>query len=192
MIAAGQALLEEHGVIEQVVLSDVIRLAGTSTGAFYGRFKDKDAFIKAVLENAFVGLRAQADEVVNAERATGVERPPREVAALIVKHYVEMCRSNQGMFRACLRYFTTRNTYEQPMRTLNRHTQDLFVPMLAGRIQRPGKSTQQIETDVRIAMQMMVGTLTLMLVNNPGPLRLEDKDTAQRLTELMTRFLELP
>jgi AcrR family transcriptional regulator len=189
MIQAGRDLIELHGAFDLVVVSDVIRTAGTSTGAFYGRFKDKDAFIASVLDAVFAELRADADKAIRDDQ-TWAAGTAAEIAAGIVRYYVEMCRQNQGMFKAVLRHFAARDPDSNPMRWLDRHVRSLVAPILAQKMQAETQAGS--ESEVLIAMQMVVGTLTLTLLTDPGPLRFNGKSLEAKLAVMMQRFLLLP
>lgn len=189
MILAGRGLIQQHANFDLVLISDVIRTAGTSTGAFYGRFKDKDAFIDSVLEAAFVEMEAEADKTIRDDEAWA-QGTATEFAALIVRYYVDMCRRNQGMFKAVLRHFGALEPEANPMRRLNRNIQSVVAPTLAQKMKAQGLKAS--ETEVRIAMQMVVGTLTLTLLTDPGPLRFDGDLIEAKLTEMMQRFLLLP
>ncbi|MGY2488936.1 TetR/AcrR family transcriptional regulator [Cupriavidus sp. CP313] len=189
MILAGRELIEQHANFDLVLISDVIRTAGTSTGAFYGRFKDKDAFIASVLDAVFAEMRAEADKVIRNDEAW-MQGTASELAARIVRYYVDMCRRNQGMFKAVLRHFAALDPDSNPMRWLDRHIQSLVAPVLAHKMQ--AQTQDGSESEVRIAMQMVVGTLTLTLLTDPGPLRFDGDLLETKLTAMMQRFLLLP
>jgi AcrR family transcriptional regulator len=188
MITAGRGLIEQYANFDLVLISDVIRTAGTSTGAFYGRFKDKDAFIASVLDAAFAEMQAEADNSIR-EDDVWTRGTASEIAARFVGYYVDMCRRNQGMYKAVLRHFAARDPDSNPMRWLDRHIQSLVAPTLAQKMQ--GRSKAGTESEVRIAMQMVVGTLTLTLLTDPGPLRFDGDLLETQLTAMMQRFLLL-
>ncbi|AEI81933.1 transcriptional regulator TetR family (plasmid) [Cupriavidus necator N-1] len=189
MILAGRDLIEQHGNFDLVLISDVIRIAGTSIGAFYGRFKDKDAFIASVLDAAFAEMRAGANIGLPNDAASVEQGTASEFAARIVRYYVDMCRRNHGMFKAVLRHFAARNPDLNPMRCLDRHIQSLVAPALAKKMQAQAKAGS--ESEVRIGMQMVVGTLYLSLLIDPGPLRVDGDLIETKLTAMMHRFLLL-
>ncbi|AQV98399.1 TetR family transcriptional regulator [Cupriavidus necator] len=189
MIQAGRDLIEQHANFDLVLIGDVIRTAGTSTGAFYGRFKDKDGFIASVLDAAFAEMRAEADKAIRDDEAWA-QGTASELAARIVSYYVDMSRQNQGMFKAVLRHFAARDPDANPMRWLDRHVQSLVVPVLAHKMQP--QTLGDSESEVRIAMQMVVGTITLTLLTDPGPLRFDGDLIETKLTAMLQRFLRLP
>jgi hypothetical protein len=48
-----------------------------------------------------------------------------------------------------------------------------------------------IESEIQIAMQMLVGTLSTMMLTDPAPMHLADDAVKQQLTERMVRMLRL-
>lgn len=188
MLDAGRSLIEQHANFDLVLVSDVIRTAGTSNGAFYGRFKDKDAFIASVLDAAFADIQADADKVMRGDPAWSQGTAP-EFAARIVRYYIDMCRRNQGLFKAVLRHFAALDPDSNPMRGLDRHIQSVVLPVLAQKM--PDQPLNVSEAEGRIAMQMLVGTVTLVLLTDPGPMRFEGDLIETKLTAMMLRFLRL-
>jgi AcrR family transcriptional regulator len=188
MIATGRRLIEQHANFDLVLISDVIDTAGISTGAFYFRFKDKDAFIASVLNDTFSELQIEADQKIR-DDASWSQGTESEIVARIVRYYVDMCRHNQGMFKAVLRHFASLEPDSNPLRWLARHIMDLAAPILAQKIKAQGKDCD--ETEVQIAIQMVVGTLTLILLTDPGPLHFDGDILEIKLTAMMQRFLQV-
>ncbi|CAB3763400.1 TetR family transcriptional regulator [Burkholderia sp. MSh2] len=188
MLRAGRTLIEQHGDFDDVVIADVIRAAGTSTGAFYCRFKDKDAFVAAVMDATFVELRAEADKSV-AEDAVWRSGNARAIAAGIVHHYTDMCRCNRGVFKAVLRYIAPIAPDAHPMRLLDRHIKDLVVPILAPLL--AGRSTKVSTQEIRSAIQMISSTLAMAVLTDPGPMRFEDGTLESHLSLMMQRYLRI-
>lgn len=188
MIRAGRDLIELSGGFDSVVVSDVIRMAGTSTGAFYGRFKDKDGFIASVLDAVFAELRANVEQWIVEDRvlSTGTAF---DIAGSIVRYYVEMCRVNRGIFKAVLRHFATGDPDMNPMRWLDRSIRGHVVPILVGKLQHEVRAHSVF--DVECAIQMVVGTLVVTLLTDPGPLHFNGDSLETSLQAMMRRFLQL-
>ncbi|TCW84089.1 TetR family transcriptional regulator [Burkholderia sp. SRS-46] len=189
MIHAGRDLIEQHACFDTVVISDVIRVSGTSTGAFYGRFKDKDAFVESVLDVVFAELRVNVDQWISEDRAL-TDGTASDIARSVVRYYVEMCRLNRGMFKAVLRHFASRDPDANPMRWLDRHVRECVVPLLAAKLPHLTKANARFE--VESAVQMVVGTLVLTLLTDPGPLHFDGGELEGQLQLMMRRFLQLP
>ncbi len=188
MIRAGRELIEQHANLDLVLIGDVIRIAGTSIGAFYGRFQDKEAFLAAVLDAAVAEAQAQADNLMWQD-AVWTEGSASEIVAAMVNFYIDACRQNQGMFRAVLRDFSPDAPKSHPLHVMSHHLHAVFVPALARKMQaQPG---EDLELEIRIVMQMLIGTFSLMMLADPGPLRLEDEAVKPKLAEMMRRQLRL-
>ncbi|MDQ1764018.1 TetR/AcrR family transcriptional regulator [Achromobacter aegrifaciens] len=188
MIRAGRELIEQHANLDLVLINDVIRLAGTSIGAFYGRFHDKETFLAAVLDAAVAESKAQADELVR-QNAVWAEGSAADIVAAMVDYYVDGCRRNPGTFKAVLQDFSMAERESSPLVILSLHTRTLFVPALARKM--PVQAGEDVELDILIAMQMLLGALSVMMLTDPGPMHLADDAIKQQLTERMLRMLRL-
>lgn len=188
MLRAGRELIEQHGDFDDVVIADVIRAAGTSTGAFYCRFKDKDAFVAAVMDATFLELRAKADQSIE-EDTVWRSGNARAIAGGIVHHYTDMCRRNRGVFKAVLRYIAPSAPDSHPMRLLDRHIKDLVVPVLAPLL--TGRSTKMSNQEIRSAIQMVSSTLAMAVLTDPGPMHFEDGTLESHLSQMMLRYLRI-
>ncbi|MEN5067849.1 TetR/AcrR family transcriptional regulator [Achromobacter aegrifaciens] len=188
MIRAGRELIERHANLDLVLIGDVIRLADTSIGAFYGRFQDKETFLAAVLDAAVTESKAQADNLVRQD-AVWTEGTASDIVAAMVDFYVDGCRESLGTFKAVLQDFSMAERESSPLVILNRHMHALFVPALARKM--PVQAGVDTELEIQIAMQMLLGTLSAMMLTDPGPMRLPDDAIKQLLTERMRRMLRL-
>lgn len=189
MVAACRALAEERGNLDDISLNEVVTTATTSIGAFYGRFKDKEAFLGYVLE---VALR-EAEDVMQrsiAEEPVWQAGPAQAIVEHIVVNYVSQFRLNRGLFRGFLRHYSVRDSHDNPMREANRRVYGQVVPWLARQLGDRSQDTAIFE--VRAALQFMVGTLANILLNDPGPLHLDDETLAPQLNRMMIRYLGLP
>ena len=189
MVAACRALAEERGNLDDISLNETVARAGTSIGAFYGRFKDKEAFLGYVLE---VALREAEDVMQRSidEQPVWQTGPAQAIVERIIGSYVSQFRLNRGLFRGFLRHYSARDARDNPMRDANRRIYGLVVPSLAAQLGDRPKDTAEFE--VRAALQFMVGTLANILLNDPGPLHLDDDALALHLDRMMVRYLGLP
>lgn len=189
MVAACRTLAEERGNLDDIALSDVVAAAKTSIGAFYGRFKDKEAFLAYVLDVA-LSEAEQATQQSIAEDPVWETGPATAIVERIVRIYLTQFRENRGMFRASLRHYAARDPEVNPMRTANRHVIAMVVPWLAGQLGERTKAAADFEA--RAAIQFLVGTLSNLLLNDPGPLRLDDDAIEPHLNRMMNRYLGVP
>jgi AcrR family transcriptional regulator len=189
MVAACRALAEERGNLDDISLNEIVARAGTSIGAFYGRFKDKEAFLGYVLEVALGEAEGVMERSI-AEESVWQTGPAQAIVERVVCSYVSQFRLNRGLFRGFLRHYSARNARDNPMRDANRRVYGQVVPWLVGQLGDRAEDTAIFE--VRAALQFMVGTLANILLNDPGPLHLDDEALEPHLNRMMVRYLGLP
>ena len=100
LLDAGLRCLSEQG-IEGTMMSKVAREAGTSVGALYFRFGDKETFINAALQRGFDRIRAETTLLL--DRAHEENVPAEEVIRRFLSWAVDVMIDNQGLFRAVLK-----------------------------------------------------------------------------------------
>jgi AcrR family transcriptional regulator len=189
MVTACRALAEERGNLDDIALNDVVSAAKTSIGAFYSRFKDKEAFLNYVLEVALVDAE-QATRRSIAQDPVWQAGPAHAIVAQIARLYLTQFRENRGLFRGSLRHYAVRDPEMNPMRTANRRIIGLAVPWLAR--QFGDRSGEAAAFEARAAIQFLVGTLSNVLLNDPGPLHLDDDAIEIHLVRMMNRYLGVP
>ncbi|MGO4810918.1 TetR/AcrR family transcriptional regulator [Cupriavidus sp. 2MCAB6] len=189
MVKAGRALAEQRGNLDEISLNDVVGAANTSIGAFYARFKDKEAFLAFMLEAALAEAEAITRQSI-AEDPVWQTGPASAIVERIVRIYVGRFRQNRGLFKGFLRHYSATGSGDNPMRQANRRVQDLLVPLLASQLDSPRPAHATFE--VRVAIQFLVGTLANILLNDPGPLHLEGRKLETHLVRMMRRYLLLP
>lgn len=189
MVAACRTLAEERGNLDDIALNDVVSAARTSIGAFYSRFKDKEAFLHYVLEVALADAEALTRQSI-AKDTVWQTGPAHAIVAHVVHLYLTQFRENRGLFRGSLRHYAVRDPETNPMRTANRRIIGLAVPWLARQLD--DRNAQDAEFESRTAIQFLVGTLSNVLLNDPGPLHLDDAAIETHLVRMMTRYLGVP
>ena len=88
MLQAGRELIEASGNLDDLSINDIVERAGTSIGAFYRRFDNKDAFFDvlqdAAMEAGLEHVREAVERDIEVPRRavpTGAARQqPREPA----------------------------------------------------------------------------------------------------------------
>ncbi|GAB2480136.1 hypothetical protein GCM10027082_33850 [Comamonas humi] len=100
LLDAGLAHFEAHG-FEGLSMQAVAERAGTSIGALYFRFGDREGFVQAVLERGFDRIRQDTDELL--AKVTAEHASPHAVIRSFVDLAVRVQQQSQGVFRAVLR-----------------------------------------------------------------------------------------
>jgi AcrR family transcriptional regulator len=97
ILDAAEFLVADKG-FEDTPVSEIVRRAGSSVGAFYTRFQDKDALLHALYERYFVEAVATAEAALDPARWDGAAIP--EILDAVVGFLVEIYREQRGMIRA--------------------------------------------------------------------------------------------
>jgi AcrR family transcriptional regulator len=192
MLVAGRELLDETGDLARFSIADIVERAGTSVGAFYRRFDNKDALFDAVQDSALNEGIAWVEQRV-ASRAEWRSNDAGILADEIVLLYVRAFRTNRGLYHASLLRASQRGDAWQAVKLGNRQVLELIVPPLAAALISQGlASRSQAEFEVRAALQMVVGMLVNSVLNDPGPLSLTSRRLPAYLMRQFRRLLALP
>lgn len=97
ILDAAEALVAEKGFDDSSV-QEIVRRAGSSVGAFYARFRDKDGLLYALYERYLAEAQATADHALDPARWRGV--PLAELIAAVVRFLVKVYRERAGLQRA--------------------------------------------------------------------------------------------
>jgi AcrR family transcriptional regulator len=166
LLAAGQRLIAQRD-FDTMSVAEIAEAAGCSVGAFYQRFRDKDAFFGALVAH-----------YVTAARATTValyaDHDDDRLIGALVRATVMRFRNNVGLIRAAIRKRMEQGPVWEPIRLHGHFAADGMIGWLGVRRGRPLTPDETMAT--RFAFQVLYGTLNNAIVNQPGPLDLEDTD----------------
>ena len=164
LLTAGQRLVATRA-FDAISVADIARAADCSVGAFYLRFEDKDAFFRALIAHYLSEARAAT------LRMFATYNDDRLISALVMIT-AERFRRFSGLLRSAIRKRMEDATVWEPIRRNGHFVADLLIAWLAARTGRALSAEEEIS--VRFAFQVMYGTLNNAIVNQPGPLDLED------------------
>ncbi len=94
---AAEALTAEKG-FDDASIGEIARRAGSSVGAFYRRFPDKDGLLQALHERFCEEARATADDALDPARWEGA--PLARILGAVVTFLVQITRERAGLVRA--------------------------------------------------------------------------------------------
>jgi len=161
LIAAAWKLLQSQPW-QDISINDIVRAASSSVGAFYSRFKDKDALLEA--------LSAEWLQERWLQRAQGFAAlgPDEDYAAYaILGSYRHLLRF-QNFWRAVLVKGASDPVFWEAFRASGRQTMQLTIDCHQRRI---GRELSAVEVEhIRFAFQMANGAINNGIVNRPGPL----------------------
>ncbi len=184
LLEIGRRLIEQRGV-DDCSMTEVATAAGSSVGALYFRFGNKERFVSEVMQRQ-VDATGEQIAVLLAEidaKATS----PSEVIEATIKWIVIEFGKNRGLLRAQIRRALDNPQEWQPFQNIGRDLVDGAIAII-GRFPEY-QQDDKWQRSVRIAMQMVLGTLNNIVINRPGPLELSDDATSQELFQAAIRYL---
>jgi AcrR family transcriptional regulator len=179
ILDAAEALVAEKG-FEDTPVSEVVRRAGSSVGAFYARFRDKDGLFEQAI--------ATADAALEPERWEGAS--VAEIVSAVVAFLVSIYREQRGLIRA----FVVRNHVDARFQArrdrLSHHVNERLAGLLLARrdeIRHPDPPRA-----ARFGMLLVFGALdSAMLFGElrSAALTLSDDDLAAELSRAFLAYL---
>jgi AcrR family transcriptional regulator len=184
LLEIGRQLIEQRGV-DDCSMNEVAAAAGSSVGALYFRFGNKERFVSEVMRRQVDAIREQISRFLTEleTRATS----PSDVIEAVTKWFALEYGRNQGLLRAQMRRALDNPREWQPFQKVGREFIDGAIRIL--------ERYPDIQHDadwqrrVRIAMQIVLGTLNNAIINRPGPLELTDEATSRELSLAAIRYL---
>ncbi len=181
--ARRQALLD-YGVelfnargLDDVSIQEITRAVGFSTGSFYSYFADKTEYFIAVQTNVAAEQTALASQVFAYEKISKMDLATRLFTC--VEFAIDYFRTNTGLVHAALSYERRIPAGWLP----NRQTTAMIISRATGDL--PSQDARKLQ----VAIQLAFGLLVNALLHDPGPLRLQDADLADRVMEALTPYL---
>jgi len=185
LLEIGRRLIEQRG-IDDCSMSEVAAAAGSSVGSLYFRFGNKERFVNEVMRRPVDAIREDISRhLADLElKATS----PHEVIEAATRWFVVEFGKNQGLLRALVRRALDDPQQWQPFQKAGRE----FIDGALRILQRfpEVQNDDEWQRRVRVAMQMILGTLYNAVINRPGPLELTDAaGTSQELSQAAIRYL---
>jgi AcrR family transcriptional regulator len=184
LLEIGRRLIEQRGV-DDCSMNEVAAAAGSSVGALYFRFGNKERFVSEVMRRQVDGTAKQIQVLLVEIEASA--RSPSDVVEAIIKWFVLEFGKNRGLLRAQIRRALDNPQEWQPFQQIARDAVDGAIKII--------KRLPEVRQDdgwqngVLVAMQMVLGTLTNIVINRPGPLELSDDSTSKELSRAAIRYL---
>ncbi|HXJ01394.1 MAG TPA: TetR/AcrR family transcriptional regulator [Micropepsaceae bacterium] len=183
LFEAGIILLARQDY-ELVSIAGIVREAGCSVGAFYGRFPDKNAYLYQLIASAFHTLTDDANLVL--DKARWPRASDSVVAHHIVSYVVTKLASKRasGVIRATIKLATVRPATLDLFRDYRNAVTERAVFLLAPR-------AGDRSSAVRAAMQIVFATVTDGLLQNGNmPLKANSKRMVDALTGVIVGCLD--
>jgi len=187
ILDAAEQVISEKG-FDQATVAEIVRLANSSVGAFYGRFKEKDALLRCLHERFCEEAFATADAVLDPDRWRG--QSIRQILSETIPFMVDAFRQRGGLIAAFIVRATYDPSFTQAWNSLGCHLTERFRTLLLERrseIRHPDPSLA-----IEFGLQMILCTLDEMAlfreVDAVG-LSLFDARLPEQLSKMLLAFL---
>jgi len=97
LLDAAESIIEQKG-LDNATVAEVARCAGSSVGAFYSRFKDKEGLLRCVFERFNQQALATADAALEPTRWKGVRL--HDAVEIMVRFLLRMLTDRRGVVTA--------------------------------------------------------------------------------------------
>ena len=187
LLDAAETLVAEKGFADTPV-AEIARRAGSSVGAFYARFPDKDALLHALYERYYEQAIATADAALEPARWEGARIP--EILASVVRFLVSIYREQNGLIRAFVVRNHTDAAFQARRQRLSHYVSERLSALLLER--RAEIAHPDPERAAAFGLTLVFSTLESALLFGElrsGALVLSDDDVATELTRAYLSYL---
>ena len=184
LLEIGRRLIEQR-CVDDCSMNEVAAAAGSSVGALYFRFGNKERFVSEVMRRQVDDTAKQIPIFLAEIEAKATS--PSEVIEAAIKWFVLEFGKNRGLLRAQIRRALDNPQEWQPFQQIGRDLVDGAIAIIERLPEL--KQDDGWQRGVRVAMQMVLGTLNNIVINRPGPLDLSDDATSRELSRAAVRYL---
>jgi AcrR family transcriptional regulator len=172
LIDATFKLLKERE-FDEISIAELAQKAGYSVGAFYARFKSKDELFDALVMRHIEHRRAVREQQFATE-------PDEALLREVVQGMVDYFWARRRFWRAALFRSIRDPNFWEPLRKLSHELADSLAARMSSRANRT--LTEEEQTNVRFAVQVMLGTINNTIINRPGPIFMGQAVFVENLT----------
>ncbi len=187
LINAGMEMLCEKNFADISIIELTAR-CGYSVGTFYSRFEDKESFFKAVQVEAIARSHERLRENYkgNFWKTASTEDFFRKMVDVLIDGLSGPFR---GVIKASIMMSGSDPASWEPLKKSGFEIRKIILDLVEDRLLKkdPEKSRKSFE----FAMQMFYGTLIQAILNDPGPVHLNDKEMRENLTRMIVLYTEL-
>ena len=172
LIKTGFKLLKKRE-FKSLTVAELSRKAGYSVGAFYARFRSKDEFFDAMVIHHYKIRRANTNHLFSIYKNV-------DIIDELIKDIVKYLWANREFWRAALIRSMHDPDFWTPIRKSSHILADKVIARLSELANRP--LTDSEKTNARFAFQITLGTINNSIINQPGPIFMNQKLFVEKLT----------
>lgn len=188
LLDASEMLIVELGY-ERTTVAAIARAAGSSVGAFYARFTDKDALLLTLGERFYDQASATVTSVLEPERWQDV--PLSGALPTILAFTARMFRERQQLIRAIMQLSTRDPDVDSLGSRLATHIGDRIEALLIARDEMPGHPRPRAALE--FAVYIVLSALSSWAFHGADdPMVSSEQDFAAEASIMVLAYLEIP
>jgi AcrR family transcriptional regulator len=187
ILDAAEALVAEKG-FEDSPVAEIVQRAGSSVGAFYARFHDKEGLLHALYERYYEEAVATTDATLAPERWEGAETA--ELIEAVIPFLVSIFRERRGLMRAFVMRNHTHPEFQARQQRLSHYVIAKLSALLLAR--RDQLAHPDPERAARFGLMLVFSALETMILfgeMRDALLSLSDESLADELTRSTLAYL---
>lgn len=187
ILDAAEEVVAEKG-FEQATVAEIVRRAKSSVGAFYARFREKDALLGCLHDRFRDEAIATTDAVLDPERWRGasIAEILRETIPLLVEAY----RDRRGLMRAFIRRASVDPVFAEKCVPVSRHLCERLSALILARSDEINHADPHLATE--FSLQIIINTLDALSIYDQGlfgGIPLDDSRLGDELTRVVVSYL---
>lgn len=157
LLDAGRRLLEERP-FSQVTVQDIVTEAGSSSGSFYARFDDKNAFFAALLKETHDAIRTDFRKAI--AKNSNEQQPIDVIATWYTENIAKYHRASRGMMRMVMVEAKSSPNLAESSFEFSKRAAAGVAPL----VDAPGRTVEEIEARLFDAHLVLVAILDQSVV----------------------------
>lgn len=186
LLDAAEALIAEKG-LDKATVSEIAKRAGSSVGAFYSRFSDKEALLRYVLERFNDQAVATAEAVLHPDRWDDVS--VEDALEAMMLFMLKVLRERRHLILALL----TRAAIDPQLSAFGDRLHETITRLMHALIMHRGHTVShpRPEVAIRTAVWLVLSAVESRTIHShpDSPEKLSDTVIAQEIAEMVIRYV---
>jgi AcrR family transcriptional regulator len=184
LLDATEAIIEDKGLAKATV-AEIARRAGSSVGAFYTRFADKEALLRCVLERFNDEAVATASDVLTPERWAGVAT--QDALEMMMLFMLRILRERRRLIVALL----VRAARDPSISALGELLHARISEHMRALIAYRGHTLAHPDPDraIHIAVWMVLSAMESRVIYGSGTPELDDQTIAREIAQMVVSYV---
>ena len=187
LLDAAEAIIDEKG-LENATVAEVARRAGSSVGAFYTRFADKEGLMRCVFERFNEQAAATTESVLSTDRWRGVALI--EALELLITFMLRILTERRRLIVAML----VRTAADPSLGALGQRLHAHVTEHMHALVEQRGHTLSHPDpgTAIGVAVWMVLSALELRVLYAPGEVpALDDEVVAREMARMVVSYVGL-